>query len=595
MLSLSFFTAHAQNKTSSTSASSPDFPAPQTTLHHKLTLSGSSTAITIDANIIVSKACKDNLGVANFMLTGSNNTTMFWYNQAGTSYIWTTQLENQLKALAIPLSRNYAIYDEAGGMYNGLDMLANMCNRNNIPQNKIIVGLEEIQADTVTDVLAPSVYIDAVNYCKTKGYGFKYWEISNEPQYGWGSGLEYPTTYAQHVKDVYDDIKSVDSTALVGCQICRKSWYSDQVLKNIAGKADFIAGHWYGGLNNMDNYSISEIILADNFKYLDYIAYENQNIITRTGKVIPQIDTEWRLLAKATVDGTVYDGERNPRVGNIIGTMYQAVRLIYNIRDNYTYGSCTWHSMGAYPGSLVPTGYNQQSIKLEGKTTYLYWLYYYMIHNTGENVVSFSGSAPSFTGNAIHNVDENSTGNLSYTGPLTPLLVTKNADETKVYITIVNGSATDTVPFSATINNFSFTNVQAIRICDNDSNQNWYQNDNSRFVSNPSVLINGKEIACSLPPLSCTFITLDAGSVTAKLISTNRNWDSEIFTKYPKAEIAIYDINGKLVSKFQGIDLNWNRFIKSHSPTGIYLYVIDLHDGSLPLKGKMVIPFKNIQ
>jgi hypothetical protein len=489
--------------------SSLPYPVPQTSLQHKLTLSGSSTAVTIDANNVISRACKDNLGVANFKLTGSNNSNSFWYNMSGTTYNWTTQLEKQLIDLDIPLFRNYSIYNEAGGVNNGLDMLANMCVRNKIPQDKIIVCLEDIKGSTTTSVLAPSVYINAINYSKTKGYKFKYWETSNEPQYAQGSGLETPTNYAQHVKDIYDAIKSVDFNAIVGCQICRKSWYSDQVLSNIAGKADFIAGHWYGGMTNMDNFSTTEMILADNFKYLDYIAYENLNIKSKTGKVIPQIDTEWRLLANATVNGTFYDGETNPRVGNIVGTLYQAVRLIYTIRDNYTFGACTWHSMGTQPGVLVPAGWNQSSnSNLDGQTTYLYWLYYYMTHNTGENVVNFLGSAPSFTGNAIHNIDDGSNGNISYTGPLTPLMVTKSTDGTKLYITVVNGSSSTSVPFSATISNFNIKSQSTVRISDTDINQNWYQNDNSRFVSNPSISKEGNKISCSLPPLSCTFITI---------------------------------------------------------------------------------------
>ena len=570
-----------------------DFPAPRTSVQHKLTLSGSSTVISIDANNLISKASRDNLGAANFMLTGSNNSNGFWYDKTGTTYNWTTQLENRLKALEIPLSRSYAVYFEAGGVYNGLNMLANMCNRNNIPQDKIIVCLEHYKASSPSQVLDPSVYIDAINYCKTQGYGFRYWETSNEPPYAKGSGIEKAPAYALHIKEVYDAIKSADPNAIVGCQILRKSVYSDDVLTGIEGKADFIAGHWYGGMNNMDKYSTTEMILADNFKYLNYIAYENQNIKNRTGKVIPQIDTEWRLLAGATVNGVYYDGETNPRVGNIVGTLYQAVRLIYNIRDSYTQGSCTWHSMGVNPGVLVPAGWNQSyGITLDGKTSYLYWLYYYMGHNTGENVVDFTGSAPSFTGNAFHNVDHGSTGDESHTGPLTPLMVTKSKDRTKLYITVVNGSTTTTVPFSATISNFNITSQDAILISDTDINQTWYQNNNSRFVSNPSISKDGNQISYSLPPLSCTFITLTGTSETTDVPALNNEpnpLSPGFFNKYPKADVAIYDITGKLVSKFRGSENGWNSLIGNNTQTKVFFYLIDLNNGTKPLKGKYVV------
>src|ERR1035437_9969383 len=184
-------------------------------------------------------------------------------------------------------------------------------------------------------------------------------------------------------------------------------------------------------------------------------------------------------------------GENGNKNGNIVGTCYEAVRMLYNIRDNYTQGACTWHSMGQQPASLVPAGYYAKGDGTfplaDGQTSYLYWLYYYMGLNTGTNVISFSGTAPSFTGNAIHNVDITATGDLSYTGPLTPLMVTKSADGNKLYIIVVNGSTTVTVPFSATINNFTASTQTAVRISDSDVSKAWIQTSNSSFVSTPAV------------------------------------------------------------------------------------------------------------
>jgi hypothetical protein len=493
------------------------YPSPRVNLQHILSLTGDSTIISVNSGTVVSKVCKDNLGSAAFTTTGSNSTTGFWYDQTGKTYTWDkTSLETDLKNLGLPSSRVYNVYNDAGGVYNGLDMLANVCNKNNISQDKMIICLETWQASSTTDVLDPTVYASAVRYCKSKGYTFKYWEISNEPQYAWGSGIDDPVTYAKHVRACYDSIKSVDPNAMVGNQICRKSYYSDQVLSNLNGKSDFIAGHWYGGLCNMDNYGTEDIILGDNYKTLDFISYENKNILSKTGKAIPQIDSEWRLLADATVNGVSYTGEWNPRVGNIVGTLYQATRLIYTMRDNYTYGANCWHIMGAQPGCLIPAGYNASG-SLDGKTTYMYWLYYYMTHNTGDNVIEFSGKAPSYTSTVANNVDDGSQGNLTYTGPLTPLMVTKSSDGTKLYITIVNGSTTKTVPFAATINSFSITGASAVRISSTNINDNWYANNNSGFVSNPTITTNGSKVSCSLPPLSFTIITLSTSSTSQTL------------------------------------------------------------------------------
>lgn len=495
----------AQEKPEDKPADKPitvDYPLPKTILTHKLTLTGKSTKIAVDATSYLSRACRDNLGSANFKITWTNDSKSF-FDLQGKSYIFNAVAERYLKDLNLPLSRIYSTYYEAGGLHNGLDMLAEVCNRNNMPQEKMIVCIEHFKA---TEILSPEVYKDAVSYAKSKGYRFKYWEISNEPEYAWGSGLENPLTYAKHVVECYDAIKSVDPTAYAGCQILRKSYYTNQVLDNIKGKADFISGHWYG-ITNTDEFTTTDVILTENYKNLEFIASENANIAKRTGKVIPQIDTEWRLLADGTINGIKYDGETNDKCGNIVGTLFQAVRMIYTIRDNYTLGACSWHTMGAQPGILVPSGYNRKGQEITGNTTYLYWLYYYFIRQTGDVVLDFTGSAPSYTGKAWGNVDAGGEG-ISNTGPLTPLMVTKSTDGSKLFITIVNASTTESVPFSAEIKNFAFTSQSAVRISDMDVTQSYLQKDNSRFLSTANVTVDAGTVSCTLPPMSCTFITL---------------------------------------------------------------------------------------
>jgi hypothetical protein len=486
-----------------------DYPVPQTSLQHKITLSGTTTSIVVDANAATTLACRDNLGSANFQIAWANDSRSF-YDSTGTNYIFNATCETELKSLNLPMSRIYNLAAAPGGLHHSLDMLADICNRTNLPQAKTIICLETWQATTAAQVLAPSVYADAVSYAKAQGYGFKYWEISNEPQYAWGC-LDTPTVYAQHVKDCYDAIKNVDADMIVGCQICRKSWYTDQVLGNIAGKADFIAAHWYGMVNT-DTYATTDVILIENYKDLDFTAYENQNIRTLTGKSIPQIDTEWRLLGDGTIGGVLQTGEWNDKCGNIVGTLFQAVRLIYSIRDNYTFGANCWHATGGQPGILVPAGYGTTSgsVDMNGKTSYLYWLYYYFIANTGTQVLKFSGACPSYTGKTVHNVDAGSGSDpdLVYTGPLTPLLVTRSTDGSKLYMTVVNASDATTVAFSAAISNFLVSSQSAVRIHDADILQPFYQNDTSRFLSTPGLTYAAGTLSCSLPPLSCTFITL---------------------------------------------------------------------------------------
>jgi hypothetical protein len=216
------------------------------------------------------------------------------------------------------------------------------------------------------------------------------------------------------------------------------------------------------------------------------------------------------LLGSGSVNGKYKAMDFNDQNGNIVGALFQAVRLIYSIRDNYTFGACSFTIIGGAPGCLIPFGVKVENWwePVTDKTSYIYWLYYYMIHNTGENIVGFSGTCPGFTGNAIHNIDDGSSGNVTYTGPLTPLMVTKSEDGKKLYITVVNGSSTTTVPFSAIINNFKASQVNAFQIQDNDVNQLFNQASNARFVKTPSITLDANTIRYTLPALSCTFISL---------------------------------------------------------------------------------------
>ena len=498
-----------------------DFPLPQITLNHKFdSYTPGATTITVDANNLTNLACRDNMGYANHLLSWENDSKSY-YNWLG-NWIISDVCLNSLSSLHIPMSRIYAIYDEPLGLHKGLDRLAHVCDVTNVPQNKMIICIEVDKALVPADILDPTIYADAVSYCLSKGYNFKYWEISNEPYLSKDTQLHDALVYAQHVRDCYDAIKTIDPNAIVGCHIDRTSPWNDQVLTGIAGKADFITGHWYG-YTNFDQYSPTENILTENYKDLTFIAFENDNINHRIGRSIPQIDTEWRLYGNSQSDT---NRDLNNKNGNIIGALYNAVRMIYSIRDNFTFGANCWSTLGVLPGALVPGGSDAKygvPDPLDGKTSYLYWVYKFFIQYTGEDVVAFGGSAPGFTGNAYNNTDDNfdPKPDLVYTGPLTPLMVTKSSDGTKLYITVVNGSGPDSdpIPFSATVSNFTALSQTAYRISDNDYNKTWYQDNNSSFVSNPTVTKIDNVYTCSLPPMSVTFIVLDASGTQQSIQS----------------------------------------------------------------------------
>jgi len=79
-------------------------------------------------------------------------------------------------------------------------------------------------------------------------------------------------------------------------------------------------------------------------------------------------------------------------------------------------------------------------------------------------------------------------------------------------------------------------------------------------------------------------IATDVSSIGSP-VNGSELWNSEFLNKNPNAEISIFDINGRLISKFKGSE---NNNLQS-ALTGTYLYIIDLKDGSASLKGKFAI------
>lgn len=70
----------------------------------------------------------------------------------------------------------------------------------------------------------------------------------------------------------------------------------------------------------------------------------------------------------------------------------------------------------------------------------------------------------------------------------------------------------------------------------------------------------------------------------------NDLWEIKGLDKYPKCMIAIYNRFGSLIYKSSGYKTPWDGTLNGEpQPTGIYVYLIDLKDGSKPLKGIVTI------
>lgn len=499
-----------------------DYPAPATALNHKLTLGGTSTQIAINPDLVQYRACKKNAGVSLFTL---NNYPNGVFNSTG--WHLSTDETQKMKDLKIPCSRAYNMYFDRQDRNINLviDQAADYCARIGMDQSDFVICLEQAQFTTTAGLVTVETYTAVCQYILTKGYKFRLIEIANEPQYCW-SQINVEADYAAYVRPRYDAIKAVSSEFKVIVAINRKSFWTNTMLGLLQGKADYIAPHWYGAQQNMDSYTKEQILLADNWKYLTFMAFENVNVPQILGHPILQWDTEWRLLGGATVKGIKFysnfvdvnqpGSEYNPKNGNMFGTLYDAIRLIYNIRDHYSFAASRWLFDGVLPGSILPKGEAKYSYYpgatgfLEGKTSYEYWLYYYMNRDVQDLVVNFTGSAPSYTGVSTPNTDTGEAG-ISYTGPATPVLVTRSVDANTLHIVVANGTG-NAIDFKAALTNFNPTTIECTRLHDAGDvelfEQASYQDDTSRFLSHPTATYNGNDVSIALPGYSVTFIKL---------------------------------------------------------------------------------------
>jgi hypothetical protein len=498
-----------------------NYPDAPVELNHIFTLSGTDLVATIEANTIPHKASTKNLGISIYKTDiASNTSSSSIFNTSTGLYQFSGPCERLTKGLNITNSRTYWI-NEVGNVTTRLDYAHQICEKFNIDPATYVICLDKPQPQSALgdSALPTSLYEEAVTYNLAQNYGFKMWEIGNEPFYCWGV-YSTESVYADYVIATSIAIKAIDSTALIGISPMRKGTnWGNTCLTLAAGYYDFVSPHWYGWAN-LDNVTTDAAVLSENYRTIDYQSYLNNTIKTlNPNKEVYQFDTEWRLFPSTATT----TGENDRHCGNIVGAMHLAVRMIYTVRDGYLRGSSSWSLNGGSPGSTVPAGnYIKDSVTYpaDGTSTPVYWTKYYFTRYIHENIVSFTGTSPSHTGTVARYVDEGSGPlTVEITGPKTPMICTMNSDKTKMGIVIVNG-ADSTTPFDLEINDFIPINIEAKSITQttiDDFQIIDYQTD---IVSNLVVDYASKHLTGTLAAYSINFIELSKQSVPVKVDET---------------------------------------------------------------------------
>jgi hypothetical protein len=427
-----------------------------------------------------------------------------------------------------------------------LDKIHLLASRLNIPEENIVILVQLYTLPSNRNVIFPTkdFWRELVSYSKSKGYGFKHWEIGNEVYFpleeertnfiknGFFDKNDIPGSvarFAPYFKEVSRTIKSVQPQAKIGISIkgdersTQQGSWGRAILQETAGFYDFIVGHYYnGGCNKVADNAFEQFVLSQNYAFLQ-IALEDlqyaRQLTANRNRQIYHYDTEWGSHGsrypwnpQLGTCGTAHDEVRN---ANLYGTLQRAVRLIYYLREDIMEGAANWYMFTEDPeppqngvawGILTPRDPQYRSM--------VYWLYYYFNNFLGDWILDIEGTAPFKKEVYTH---EGSWGPLKIEGPYTPVLASLSNDGRQIYLIIVNGSENNQNQFRINFVDFPINQVESVLLNDYRLSRDLYSWKNNHpfsrnsadFIKRYSLLslssdkkvLNGK-----LPPHSILFI-----------------------------------------------------------------------------------------
>ena len=477
-------------------------------LQHRLK-PGDRLEFTVDARQRLGAATQ-NVGAVSFHRVAG--WTGHPYNRDG-EYTLPTETERAIREMRMPMTRFYAVGDEPFSLEESIDRVAEVCRRVNVPLDHCVLELETQGAGTK---LAPEVWARGVAHSQKQGYGFRYWEISNEP-YLMRPGTAFPTpeSYVEHVKDVSRAIRDVDPRAQIGIGIHKDSQkWGNYILKRTTGYYDFVAAHHYTFVRDIHNCKFEAAVLTANYKALDGCLKINALMRAyNPGRQVVQIDTEWGMHCGGPSGERADYVDRN---ANVFGTVHRAVRLIYYARESMVAGASSWQMLNR----VGAQGFGVLGPEVPEKRFMLYWLYYYFNRHVGQWALEPQGTAPYYVPSAG---DASSFKEGEYGGPQTPVLATLNKDGNAIYMVIVNGSWAEETPCQIKVRNFPVSEARGIVLTHPDPDGKPLLERKEDAVS-PLPVSTGKDVLhCVIPPHAIAFLTLQTANTSQWTWRINRD------------------------------------------------------------------------
>ena len=452
---------------------------------------GKSLAITIDPTTSWGPTTRQVTGISFHRVAGWTGQP---FDREG-RYRLTSSQEEAIRQLRLPMSRFYAVGDEPFPVEEALDRIAWLCNRVGIPQEWMVIELEEQSA---ARRIAPEVWASAVEHAKKKGYRFQFWEVANEPYSSlWGKGGAFSSAedYMEHFKAVAKAIRAVDPSAQVGVAIHpRNVRWGNLVLRQTAGDYDFVVGHYYS-FPRIFQQSFEEVVITENMRTLDLILKIQALIREYNGsRPVYQLDTEWGLHAGGPAGERADYVDRN---ANIWGVLHRAVRMIYYAREGMLRGASGWQMLSRTGGQ----GFAILFSDAPESRSMLYWLYYYFNRHLGSELVAFEGEAP------FYKAPSDPEG--AFAAPLTPLVVTREPNGNRLWIILANGSWETAVPMQLRFRGFRPARYIGTLLTDHDLDGKPLLPPGKTFARPFQARLVEGELRGELPAHSVVFLTVE--------------------------------------------------------------------------------------
>jgi len=413
------------------------------------------------------------------------------YDMDTKKYILEPQLLEAIRQMRLPMTRFYATGVEPWPIEETLDKLADFMDACGIPRDWTVI---ELETQGASEMLSPQFWAKAASYSLAKGYGFRFWEISNEPYTRKATAFDTPDDYVAHVIACSKAIRAVQPDAQIGIGInSTDPGWGNYVIKQAAGYYDFVVGHYYCGAHSS---KFDEVALKANFRMLDHISKINALIAAyNPDRQVYQLDTEWGLT---DVGGEGPDAAW--RRSNIFAAMHRAVRMIYYAREGLLRGASGWEMFSRAGGDRRP-GLACLTRDFPTKAFMNYWVYYFFNRHCGPYALDISGTAPWYvpTGQDLDS---------KLAGPYTPTLVTLSQDGKTMYFVIANGSWEKDFPCTVELVNFDAGRAEGVALTQDDPNAPGLVDSKEDVTKPVPIELKGGRMTFTVPGHSIVFITL---------------------------------------------------------------------------------------